>query len=51
MLMGVMWPLFSWPSRLRSQNSGLALSWAVTCLVTAVFPLLGVDKKETLSAM
>jgi len=50
-LMGVIWPLLWWPSRIRSENPRLLLSWAVMCIVTAKFPLLGVHKTESLSTM
>ena len=50
-LMGIAWPLLSWPSHVRSQIPRLFFSWAVICIVTASFPLLGVEKKESLSTM
>ncbi|KAI0790171.1 PigN-domain-containing protein [Irpex lacteus] len=45
-LIGLMWPLF-WPSKARSENKRLLLTWVVVCLGTAVFPLLPVDKQES----
>jgi phosphatidylinositol glycan class N len=50
-LMGIAWPLFSLPKKMLLDHCLLFLSWALACLITAVFPLLGVDKKESLCAM
>ncbi|KAG2070141.1 PigN-domain-containing protein [Suillus decipiens] len=46
--MGILWPYASWPSHIRSQHPRLLLSWMSSCLVTGIFPLLGVNKKEDL---
>ncbi|EMD35215.1 hypothetical protein CERSUDRAFT_107194 [Gelatoporia subvermispora B] len=47
-IMGVAWPLLFWPSDIRGQHRRLLLSWSGACLVTAIFPLLSVDKQESL---
>jgi GPI ethanolamine phosphate transferase 1 len=49
--MGFIWPAFSWPRKLVAQHRSLLTAWAASCLATAVFPLLAVDKKESLLAM
>ncbi|KAF8439955.1 Phosphatidylinositolglycan class N-domain-containing protein [Boletus edulis BED1] len=50
-IIGVLWPYGAWPSSTLSQNWKLALQWTFNCLVTAVFPLLPVDKEESLSTI
>jgi phosphatidylinositol glycan class N len=50
-IIGVLWPHCAWPSSTLSQNRKLVLQWTFSCLVTAVFPLLAVDKKESLPTM
>lgn len=50
-IIGVLWPYYGWPSSALSQNRQLALQWAFSCLVTSVFPLLPVDKQESLPTM
>lgn len=50
-IIGILWPYCSWSPATLSQNCKLALKWAFSCLVTAVFPLLPVDKKESLSTV
>ncbi|KAI9457866.1 Phosphatidylinositolglycan class N-domain-containing protein [Boletus coccyginus] len=47
-IIGVLWPYYGWPSSALLQNRQLALQWAFSCLVTSVFPLLPVDKQESL---
>ncbi|KZT00391.1 alkaline phosphatase-like protein [Laetiporus sulphureus 93-53] len=47
-VIGIIWPLAFWSSELRSRHAVLLLPWALTCLSTAVFPLLSVDKEENL---
>lgn len=44
---GLGWPLTSWPEG-RGRFFG---SWAASCLLTAVFPLLRVDPSESLGTM
>lgn len=48
LVMGILWPYASWPSHIRSQHPKLLLSWMSSCLVTGVFPLLSVNKREEL---
>ncbi|KIJ64347.1 hypothetical protein HYDPIDRAFT_133114 [Hydnomerulius pinastri MD-312] len=47
-LIGVLWPYCNWPASVLSQNWKLALQWSASCLITGIFPLLAVDKKESL---
>ncbi|KAG2078602.1 alkaline phosphatase-like protein, partial [Suillus decipiens] len=47
-VMGIFWPYMSWPSHVRSQYPRLLLSWMSSCLVTGIFPLLSVNKREDL---
>ncbi|KAK7063739.1 PigN domain-containing protein [Favolaschia claudopus] len=46
LLIGVVWPLSSWTKESRSRMSRPYL-WTVSCLVTGIFPLLSVDKNES----
>ncbi|KDR84256.1 hypothetical protein GALMADRAFT_704440 [Galerina marginata CBS 339.88] len=46
-MVGLIWPLF-WTNQVRSKNSWKFVFWSVSCLVTAIFPLLSVDKNESL---
>lgn len=48
LVMGILWPYASWPSHVRSQHPRLLLSWMMSCLVTGIFPLLSVNKREDL---
>lgn len=50
-IIGVLWPYGAWSPSTLSQNWKLALQWAFSCLVTAVFPFLPVDKEESLLSM
>ncbi|KAI0920282.1 hypothetical protein AcW1_002067 [Taiwanofungus camphoratus] len=50
-LIGVIWPLCSWPSDIRSRHGLLLLLWSLACLGTAVFPLLSVEKQESIPAI
>ncbi|KAI6012879.1 Phosphatidylinositolglycan class N-domain-containing protein [Pisolithus microcarpus] len=50
-VVGVLWPLITWPSSLLSQNRGLVGLWCGSCIVIGVFPLLAVDKEESLSSI
>lgn len=50
-VIGVLWPLFMWPSWLLSQNWKLVGLWCGSCIVTGVFPLLAVDKEESLPSI
>ncbi|KAH7912055.1 Phosphatidylinositolglycan class N-domain-containing protein [Hygrophoropsis aurantiaca] len=48
LIIGIVWPCYSWPSEMFSQNWKALGSWASTCMITAIFPLLSVDKEESL---
>ncbi|KAJ6541822.1 Phosphatidylinositolglycan class N-domain-containing protein [Mycena capillaripes] len=50
LVIGVLWPLSSWTKESHSRLS-TPYSWTVSCLVTAIFPLLSVDKTENLLAI
>lgn len=50
-IIGVLWPYCALPSSTLSQNWKLTLQWTLSCLVTAIFPLLPLDKKESLPTM
>ncbi|KAI0075163.1 PigN-domain-containing protein [Panus rudis PR-1116 ss-1] len=45
---GIVWPLAFWPREFFSRDMGLLAGWATVCLVTAVFPLLDVNKQESI---
>ena len=47
---GLFWPLF-WPRNAATENWKLLLAWVAVCLGTAVFPLLSVDKQESMPLM
>jgi phosphatidylinositol glycan class N len=46
-VVGVVWPLTSWPKG----RGKLFWPWAASCVTTAVFPLLSVDPSESLGTM
>lgn len=48
---GVVWPLLFWPRQMWVQHRRTALAWVLTSLVTAIFPLLPVDKQESIAVM
>ncbi|KAJ8519640.1 hypothetical protein ONZ45_g3434 [Pleurotus djamor] len=50
-LIGFAWPLYAWPRGLLRTNTQLFGGWCFSCLVMAVFPLLPVDKSESLIAI
>ncbi|KAJ7201338.1 Phosphatidylinositolglycan class N-domain-containing protein, partial [Mycena pura] len=50
LLIGTLWPLNSWTKESRSRLSSPYL-WTASCLVTGVFPLLSVDKTESILAI
>ena len=50
-VIGVAWPLLSWPDDVREKEWDFFLCWSASCLITAIFPLLSVDKKESILAM
>ncbi|CAA7259378.1 unnamed protein product [Cyclocybe aegerita] len=47
LLIGVVWPL-TWNKGLLSNNLPTAMFWTLSCMITAIFPLLSVDKSESL---
>lgn len=49
-VIGLLWPLL-WPKKAAAENWKLLLAWVGVCLGTAVFPLLSVDKQETMPLM
>jgi hypothetical protein len=49
--MGVVWPILYWPRAVLYNRPTLSFCWAIACLVTGIFPLLSVEKKEKLSVM
>ncbi|KAK0203761.1 Phosphatidylinositolglycan class N-domain-containing protein [Desarmillaria ectypa] len=50
LVIGFVWPAF-WSSEDRVHVAGSQWLWMASCLVTAIFPLLSVDKKEALSSI
>ncbi|KAI0684219.1 Phosphatidylinositolglycan class N-domain-containing protein [Cytidiella melzeri] len=46
-VIGILWPIF-WPAQGRSENRKLLAAWVLVCLSTALFPLLSVDKQESI---
>ncbi|KAI0350922.1 PigN-domain-containing protein [Trametes cingulata] len=50
-VIGVLWPILSWPRELLSGKWPLLLGWTAACLSTAVFPLLTVHPEESLIAI
>ncbi|KAI6115533.1 Phosphatidylinositolglycan class N-domain-containing protein [Pisolithus croceorrhizus] len=50
-VVGVLWPLFTWPSSLLYQNRKLVGLWCGSCIMTGVFPLLAVDQEESLPSI
>ncbi|KAJ3844651.1 Phosphatidylinositolglycan class N-domain-containing protein [Lentinula raphanica] len=46
--LGVVWPLSQWDTEMFRSLGPKAWWWTATCLSTAVFPLLKVDKEESL---
>ncbi|KAG6917065.1 hypothetical protein DXG01_004037 [Tephrocybe rancida] len=49
-LIGVVWPI-TWPIEKLKQFRHTVTAWAVLCLVAAIFPVLSVEKQESLSAI
>ncbi|KAJ3517601.1 hypothetical protein NLJ89_g404 [Agrocybe chaxingu] len=47
LLIGAIWPL-TWNKGLISNNLTTAMFWTLSCMITAIFPLLSVDKSESL---
>ncbi|KAK0192589.1 Phosphatidylinositolglycan class N-domain-containing protein [Armillaria mellea] len=50
LIIGFVWPVF-WSSEERVHVAGSRWMWTVSCIITASFPLLSVDKTETLSSI
>lgn len=50
-LIGVFWPAIFWPKDLRSNLGPSAYLWPGLCLLSAIFPLLEVNKSESLLTM
>ncbi|KAG6880001.1 hypothetical protein C0992_008208 [Termitomyces sp. T32_za158] len=49
-LIGVVWP-FTWSGETLKKNLTLAAAWGLVCLSAAVFPVLSVEKQESLPAI
>ncbi|KAJ6611479.1 Phosphatidylinositolglycan class N-domain-containing protein [Mycena sp. CBHHK59/15] len=49
-VIGIVWPLVSWTKQARSRMP-MPYFWTASCLVTGLFPLLSVDKTESLLAI
>ncbi|KAK0220031.1 alkaline-phosphatase-like protein [Armillaria fumosa] len=47
-IIDLVWPVF-WSSKERVHVAGSRWLWTMSCIITAIFPLLNVDKTETLS--
>ncbi|KAJ7757539.1 Phosphatidylinositolglycan class N-domain-containing protein [Mycena metata] len=50
LLIGTVWPLSAWTKESRARLS-MPYLWTASCLVTGIFPLLSVDKTESLTAI
>ncbi|KAK7680798.1 hypothetical protein QCA50_016106 [Cerrena zonata] len=50
-VMGLVWPSVFWPKEVRSQHLQLLGAWSLTCLGTAIFPLLDVNKQESVPTL
>ncbi|PPQ94801.1 hypothetical protein CVT25_007438 [Psilocybe cyanescens] len=49
-IIGLAWPL-SWSQGVRARNWQSLILWISSCLATSIFPLLSVDKSESLVTM
>ncbi|KAF8626715.1 hypothetical protein AX17_006482 [Amanita inopinata Kibby_2008] len=47
LIIGIIWPL-TWPTALRRENMASILVWGASCTASGMFPLLPVDKSESL---
>ncbi|KAF8761404.1 Phosphatidylinositolglycan class N (PIG-N) [Rhizoctonia solani] len=47
-IIGVVWPVLSWPTGFYSQNKRLGLGWTISCLVSGIFTVLSVEKTESI---
>ncbi|KIM53349.1 hypothetical protein SCLCIDRAFT_1158169 [Scleroderma citrinum Foug A] len=50
-VIGVVWPLCTWSTALLSQNWKLVVCWSLSCIITSIFPLLAVEKNESLPSI
>ncbi|KAI8992816.1 PigN-domain-containing protein [Trametes punicea] len=50
-IIGLLWPLVSWPQELLSTRWRLLVAWIASCLCAAIFPLLSVHQEESLIAI
>ena len=48
---GFVWPAWRWPEGILNEQPITCLMWIVLCLTTAVFPMLDVNKSESLGLM
>ncbi|KAI4518455.1 PigN-domain-containing protein [Schizophyllum commune Loenen D] len=48
LVIGLLWPATSWSATARSKMGYAAVLWPLVCLASAVFPMLSVDKTESL---
>ncbi|KAL1675871.1 Phosphatidylinositolglycan class N-domain-containing protein [Schizophyllum commune] len=48
LVIGFLWPATSWSAAARSKMGYAAVLWPFVCLASAVFPMLSVDKTESL---
>ena len=46
--LGTLWPLVEFSSDFRQANKSIGAAWSVACLMTAIFPILPVEKGECL---
>ncbi|KAJ3984026.1 Phosphatidylinositolglycan class N-domain-containing protein [Lentinula detonsa] len=47
-VIGIVWPLLQWDGELQKSLGSRTWWWAASCVTTAVFPLLKVNKEESL---
>uniref|UniRef100_D8QID5 GPI ethanolamine phosphate transferase 1 n=1 Tax=Schizophyllum commune (strain H4-8 / FGSC 9210) TaxID=578458 RepID=D8QID5_SCHCM len=50
-IIGILWPATSWSATARSSMGYAAVLWPLVCLASAVFPMLSVDKTESLGTI
>ncbi|KAL1754437.1 Phosphatidylinositolglycan class N-domain-containing protein [Schizophyllum commune] len=48
LVIGLLWPATSWSATARRKMGYAAVLWPLVCLASAVFPMLSVDKTESL---
>jgi hypothetical protein len=49
--MGILWPRATWPQEAREKLGTRSTLWTLSCLATAVFPFLEVNKEESVPVM